>query len=205
MFISLVEGKAVVNEQGMELAIVKKVYKADKSNHKVSFEKWMRFVYHVWHRDSIYRNYMPKEREKKVVTMVFPDKTVSYFKGISGMKDLIDVYIDMCYSFKEKIYIRLLNDIEVMMDKLSKIELTKTARVIGEKEVTWYSKKTEKEETETIPLSVRVTIDNSEEKIKAMDVIDKLLKREAVLKEALKKEQIENDLKKTSLTRQFDN
>jgi hypothetical protein len=204
MFISIIEGKAKVSKEGLAIPIVKKVYSRDKSTGKASFERWMRFIYYAYDKNSLYRNYLPQEREKKVVEMLFPDKTVTYFKTLPGMKELIEFYIESSYSFKELLYRRLLNDVEVMMDRLSKIELTKTTRVKGQRDVTFFSKTEKKEVTETLDLNVRVTIDNSEEKIKAMDTLDKLLKREVTLKKALKAEAIEDELKKASERRLFD-
>jgi len=194
MFIDIIEGKAVVSEEAMSVPIFQKVYKIDKAKGKKSFDLWMRFVYSAYSKESIYHNYLPKEREKRVVENMFPDKSVSYFKGIAGMKQLIEFYIESTYTFKEKLYLRLLNDVEEMMERLSKIELTKITRVKGKKDITFYSEKVKEDITESIDIDVRISIDNSEEKIKAMDTLDKLLKRESVLKKALKEEQIEADL-----------
>ena len=204
MFIQIKDGKAKVSEQGMGMPVVKQVYKRDKSTGKASFEKWMKFVFHSYDKNSIYKNYLPGEREKKVVENLFPDKSVTYFKTIPGMTALIDFYIESSYSFKELLYRRLLKDVEEMMGRLSKIELTRTARVKGRKDVTFFSKVEKKEVTETLDLDVRLSIDNSEEKIKAMDILDKLLKREVTLKKALREEQIQEDLKKQSANRIFD-
>jgi len=204
MFIEIKDGKAVVSEQGMGIPIVKKVYNRDKSSGKISFEKWMRFVFHSYDKNSIYKNYLPQEREKKVVENLFPDKKVNYFKTIPGMLALIEFYIESSYSFKELLYRRLLKDVEEMMDRLSKIELTRVTRVKGRRDVTFFSKTEKKEVTETIDIDVRLSIDNSEEKIKAMDILDKLLKREITLKKALMEEQIQEDLKKQSANRLFD-
>lgn len=120
------------------------------------------------------------------------------------MKALIDFYIESTYTFKELLYRRLLHDVEEMMDKLSKIELTKTVRLKRDIDVTFFSKTEKKEVTENIKVDMRISVDNSEEKIKAMDTLDKLLKREVILKKALKEEQIEAELQKASARRQFD-
>ena len=205
MYIELKEGKAVVNQQGMCLPLVKKVHKNDKTKGKRAFESWMRFVYFAFDKESIYKNYLPKEREKKVVEAMFTDKNVTYFRNIAGLNAVIDDYVERSYTFKELLYRRLLSDIEGMLDRLSKIELTRTARVQGSRDITFYSDELGKEITQKVDLNVRVTLDNSEEKIKAMDTLDKLLKREVILKKALKEEQVEADLQKASNKRLFDN
>lgn len=204
MFIEIKEGKAVVNEQGMALALVKKVYARDKVKGKTIFETWMRFMYYSYSKDSIYRNYLPNEREHKVIEALFPDKSVSYFKTLPGMKELIDFYIESTYTFKELLYRRLLIDVESMMDRLSKVELTKTVRIKQARDITFFSKTEKKEVTENINIDTRITIDNSEEKLKAMDILDKLLKRELILKKALKEEAIESELEKAKAQRMFD-
>lgn len=204
MFIEIKDGKAVVSQDGLAIPLVKRVYARDKVKGKASFEMWMRFIYYAYNKESIYRNYLPKEREQKVVEALFPDKSVTYFKSLAGMKALIDFYIESTYTFKELLYRRLLHDVEEMMDKLSKIELTKTVRLKRDIDVTFFSKTEKKEVTENIKVDMRISVDNSEEKIKAMDTLDKLLKREVILKKALKEEQIEAELQKASARRQFD-
>lgn len=204
MFISIKEGKAVVNEQGMAQPFVKKVYKNDKSKGKKSFESWMRFVFYSYSKESIYRNYLPEDRERHVVLALFPDKSVTHFKTIIGMKELISKYVDITYTFKEKLYRRLLQDIEEMMDAASKIPLVKTTRVKGAREITFFSRVEEQDVTELVDLDVRVTIDNTVEKLKAIDTLEKLLKREEILKKKLKEEEIEMAAQKKTERRMFD-
>jgi len=204
MFIEIIEGKAVVSEQGMALPSVQSVYKLDKSKGKKTFNNWMKFMYYAYAKDSIYRNYLPAERERKVVEAMFPDKSVKYFKSIEGMAVLIEKYIDMTYTFKEKLYRRLLQDVEEMQEEMSRVPLKKTVRVKQDKDVKFYSRVEEQEITETVSFDVRVTIDNTPEKLKAMDNLEKLLIREEILKKKLKEEQIEMDTAKKNQRRQFD-
>ena len=205
MFIEIIEGKARLSEQGIALQGVQKLKKIDKTKGKASFAMWLRFIYFTCDKDSIYRNYLPEERKKKVVEMLFTDKSVTYFEKIAGLKAVVDIYVEQSYTFKELLYRRLLSDIEVMLDLLSKVELTRSARVTGKRDVTFFSETEGKEVTENVHVDVMVKLDNSEEKIKAMDTLDKLLKREVVLKKALREEQVEADLKKASDKRLFDN
>lgn len=204
MFIKISEGRAKLTSQGETLPAVKKLYKIDKTRGKASFSMWCLYLYHCYDRESIYKNYTPAEREKKVVETLFPGKSVTYFRKVTGLQAVADLYIDMSYSFKEKLYRRLLTDIDEMLDRVSKVELTKSARVKGKRDITFFSEKEGKEVTENVWVDVMIKIDNSDEKIKAMDILDKLLKREVVIKKALKEEQIESDLKKASQQRLFD-
>ena len=204
-WITIVEGKAVVSPEGMSLPLVQKVYKVDKKKGKPSFEVWMRFLFFAFFKDSIYINYLPREREQKVVETIFPDKSVTYFHKITGMDQLIKFTIGSTYTFKEKLYRRLLEDIEDEMDRLSKIKSERMARVKGNREIRFVSSITQEEVKEIVPLDVMVKIDNSEEKLKSMDVIDKLMKREKLLKEELKKEEIARNLEESSGRYKFDN
>ena len=204
MFINIKDSKAVLDDDALALPLVRRVYSRDKVKGKSTFETWMRFIYYSYNKESIYRNYLPRERELKVVEALFPDKCVTYFKSLTGMKALIEFYIESSYTFKELLYRRLLNDVEVMMDKLSKVELTKTVRIKQARDITFFSKSEKKEVTENINIDTRISIDNSEEKLKAMDTLDKLLKREVLLKKALKEEQIEAELTKARAQRMFD-
>ena len=205
MFIEIIEGKARLTEQGIALPAVQKLKKIDKTKGKASFEMWLRFIYFTCDIESIYKNYLPTERDKKVQEMLFPDKSVTYFKKIAGLEQVRAIYIEMSMSFKERLYVRALKDIEEMLERVSKVELTKNARVQGKRDITFFSEKEGKEVTENVYVDVMVRLDNSEEKIKSMDVMDKLLKREVILKKALKEERIESDLKKASEKRLFDN
>lgn len=204
MFIEIIEGKAVISEQGLAQPYVQKVYKLDKTRGKKVFDMWMRFVYFSYSKDSIYRNYLPKEREINVVNALFPDKTVTYFKKITGMGILIERYIDLNYTFKEKLYRRLLHDIEEMQESTSLVPLTKTVRVKEKKEVTFFSIVEEQEVTEIVMFDIRITIDNSVKKLIAIDTLEKLLIREGILKKKLKEEQIEMSTAKQQKRRMFD-
>ena len=205
MFIEIIEGKARLTEQGIALPAAQKLKKIDKTKGKASFEMWLRFIYFTYDKESIYKNYLQQESKIKVVEMLFPEKSITYFEKIAGLKAVVAIYVEMTYTFKELLYRRLLSDIESMLDRLSKVELTRSSRVKGQRDITFFSEKEGKEVTENVHVDVMVKLDNSDEKIKAMDTLDKLLKREVVLKKALKEEQIEADLKKASDKRLFDN
>ena len=205
MFVELNEGKAVLTSQGEAIPLVQKIRKQDKTKNKKAFETWIRFLFFAYDKESIYRNYLPKEREKKVVEMHFPDKTVNYFKNIANLPALADEYVKMTYTFKELLYRRLLSDVEEMMDTLSKVELTKMSRIKVDKEVTFYSEKAKENITDKIKFDVRIKIDNIAEKIRAADMLEKLLKREEILKTKLKEEQMEAATKKVSQRRLYDN
>ena len=204
MFISIVEGRAKLTEQGNFLPAAQKLKKIDKTKGKAAFETWLRFIYFTCDKESLYKNYLPSERDQKVQEMLFPDKSVTYFKKITGLEAVRKIYIEMSMSFKEKLYTRLLRDVEEMLERVSKVELTKSARVKGKRDVTFFSETEGKEVTENVWVDVIIKIDNSDEKIKAMDTLDKILKREVILKKALKEEKIEEDLKKASQQRLFD-
>ena len=205
MLVEIIDGKARLTKQAESVPAIQRLKKIDKTKGKASFEMWLRYLYFSYDKDSIYRNYLPKEREKKVVEMLFPDKSVTYFKKIAGLSNVASMYIEMTYTFKELLYRRLLSDIEEMLDELSQVKLTRQARVKGRRRVSFYSQIEGKQVSEDIDLDVMVKIDNSDEKIKVMDNVDKLLKREVIIKKALKEEQIEADLKKAADKRLFDN
>ena len=202
--IKIEKGEALLSDQFKAIPIVRKVFLRDKAKGKASFKMWMRYVYYAYSKDSIYKNYLPREREGKVVDTIFPTKTVTYFKSIAGMKQLIDFYIEASYSFKELLYRRLLIDVEQTMDRLSKVELTTTSRVKGKRDITFFSKTEKANVTETVDIDVRISIDNSAEKEKSMVLLDKLLERETKLKKALKEEEIQNQLKEASSRRLYD-
>ena len=202
--IKIVEGKAVMTDQAWAIPLVNSIYNNDRKSQKVSFEMWMRFVYFAYDKKSIYRNYLPEEREKKVVEMLFPDKTVEYFLKKKDMKAFIRFYIESTYSFKEILYRRLLQDIEDMMDRVSKVPMVKKVKVAGDKEVSFYSQIEKKTVKETIKINSYINVDNSEQKLKSMVLLDKLLEREVKLKKALKEEEIANELEKQRVARMFD-
>lgn len=189
MFLELVEGEVIVNEQGMDHPAVKKLYASDKKKGKPAFKKAMKFIYYVYHKDSIYRNYLPHKRELKVIEVMFPGAHVNEFIRDPKIKAVISAYVDANYTFKEKIYKRLLKDIEDMMEKVSKVPLTKTTRVKQARDVSFFCKECKKEITQNIEVNANLVIDNSEEKLKAMDVLEKLLNRETILKKQLKEEE----------------
>ena len=191
MFLELLEGEIKVTEQGKALKEYKELRAADKTKGKTSLKKHLRFIYFAYHKKSIYRNYLPRERERKVKEALFPEDRIDYFLGNARSQRLAKVLIETSYTFKEKLYRKLLLDVEDMQRRVSDVEMTRVVRIRSPREVTFFSKTLKQEVRETIDLDVRMTVDNSEEKFKALELLEKLLKKEEILKKKLKEEEIE--------------
>ena len=191
MFLELVDGEIIVSEQGLSLKEVQALKKSDRHPGKPSYKKWLRFIYFAYHKKSIYRNYLPREREKKVKEALFPDEKLAYFLSNTKVQTVAKVLIELSYTFKEKLYRTLLGDIEDMMERVSKVEMTRTARITAPKKLKFYSESLKTNVEEVVNIDTRLVVDNSEEKFKALELLEKLLKKEEILKDKLKQEEIE--------------
>lgn len=191
MFLELAEGEVKVTEQGKALKEVQELRKSDRTKNKQAFKKWLRFIYFSYDKKSIYRNYLPNEREKAVKDALFPDDTLHYFTRNPKLQNVAKLLVELSYTFKEKLYRKLLIDIEDMLERVSDVQMTRTVRITAPKEIEFYSETLKGQVKERVNIDTRIIVDNSEEKFKALELLEKLLKKEEILKDKLKAEEIE--------------
>jgi len=195
------EGDIVkINDQAMTLPEVKRVYSMDKHKGKPFFNRVITYIYYMYHRDSIYRNLDEPVRRNKIRNVYFPEIRKPYFWEDERIKAMVDVYNFLAKSRKERIFDTMLKDLEDMMDHLATIKFQKTI----DETHTVFVKCPAKGEEIPVDVKVKKVIDNSQEKLKAMKLIEEALEREETLRKKIEKERLLEAAGGQSMRRMFD-
>lgn len=206
MFIELVDGIPTITEEGKNLVFVKK-FKADyplsESNY---FTDAIAYIYYVNHRGSILRNRLPAEKGKYACEYYIPGRNPSDFDRNKHVKKLTKEFISTQLTFTEKIRENLISDLQELMDHSSSIPLFRKQKVqhtIHDHQ--FFCSKCETTQTQDIPINVTILIDNSVEKNKAIEMVDRLMVSIEKMDDKIKKEAAEEKRNKAHLKRIFDN
>jgi hypothetical protein len=124
-------------------------------------------------------------------------KKIGEFEASAGFDDFVKWYLDFTKTYKEKMYSNHLADIETMAENISKISFTKKKRIIRTIKVKvgkdWFD----------ADVDTELEVDNTEEKLAAMDLMTRLIEKEEYLKKKIQEEYIK-DSKKQAERRMFD-
>jgi hypothetical protein len=157
---------------------VKGLYSRDKHSKKALFEKWMRYLYFVYGRDSIYAVKLLSDRREMVAREIMGGESWKQMEEL--LKGVIPVYINLQYDEIEQMKLKVFND----MDNYSNY-------LIG---IPWSIVREEN--------GISVDHPNTEAKLKAMkavkeililkDEIDKMVKKEVKKREGERERLFEN-------------
>jgi hypothetical protein len=195
----LENGDVKISEQGMSLPEAKAIWNMDKHKGKPFFNRVITFTYYVHNKGSIYRRMSPSQREQKVMAVYFPDVRDRSMDD-PRVKDFIKTYNYLTKSNKERIRDAMLRDLDEMAVKLSKIKFTKEKKV--NQDVFTHCPHCQKDVT--VNVDMRIDIDNTEEKLKAMKVIEEIISREETIKKKIDQERLVEKGKEASIQRKFD-
>lgn len=147
-------------------------------------------------QDNMYYNLPEKERAKKIDEEVFKENLSEEFYHDGNCVIFISRLKTAIMSDAERFYQNTKNDLELLRDKLTSIPLEKEG---------YYEQEVPNQDGEaTIKVKVKVMIDNSAEKLKAMDMAEKLFAFIDKLEVRIKKEDRDKK-KKNDDIRLFDN
>jgi valyl-tRNA synthetase len=189
-----------MSEQGMTLPESKAIWNMDKHKGKPFFNRIITYTFYVYNKDSIYRNLNPSQREEKVMSVYFPEVRNRSMED-DRVKAFIKAYNYLTKSSKERIRDTMLKDLEEMALKLSNIKFTKQKKV--NQPVFVHCPHCQKDVT--VDVDMKIDIDNTEEKLKAMKVIEEIMKREEEIKKKIDQERLAEKGRETVTQRMFDN
>lgn len=150
----------------------------------------MVYVYNVYSPYSIYNGYTPDERRERVIDDLFDNKySIDEFEKNSIIKAFIDKYIDITLTVVQRDYERAKRDIEDLHEHISNIPFVR--KITIKKEIEFRDDDGNKKKKE---IDIEIEIDNSEEKIKALGVREKLYKLHDILKRMVDSEEIEREI-----------
>ena len=200
-FLYLEDDVVRINEQAMTLPETKAIWGMDKRRHKKYFQKIITYTYYMYHRDSIYRNLDISDRRKKIMSTYFPDsRKHDEIESDYRVQAFINIYNELSKTQKERIRDSMIKDLEQMADHLSKIEFQKKI----DETHTIMVKCPEKGEEIPVDVKVKKIIDNSQEKLKAMKLIEETMDREEAIKKKIEKERLMEGLQGQTNRRMFD-
>lgn len=181
-FLVLNNGKVEFTEEGKTLPAVIELYNSDKRVNKKFVDDSATYIFYVYKNDGVYENKLPQARRQMVIEKHLPERTIKDFENNRIVKSLIALYIELEYTPVEQLYLGLKRDIEDLLKRVGNIEYEKKILVEWDSEV---------EGGETRHFKEWVTMDNSAEKEKAMNLATKLIDFDEKLKAKIYKEKKE--------------
>lgn len=154
------------------------------------------FIHHMFRKvDNIYYGLPERERAKRIDEEIFHDELSEKFYSDGNCVIFIGRLKSSMMSDAERFYQNTKNDLELIKENLMNIPLQKEG---------YYEQDVPSQDGEaSIKVKVKVMVDNSAEKLKAMDMAEKLFLFIDKLETRIKKEEKENRKKKSD-SRMFD-
>jgi hypothetical protein len=193
MIFSFEDGKVTVLPEAMNIPEVKSVYKLDKMVGKEHFHQWMTYIFYVYRPGGIYESLFMSVR-KRTVSVAQLGKGEEYWQEIEAkleIQKLIEWYTNNSMSKEEQLLYELDIDIDMYLNYLKKISYTKQQEV-----------KTKGPKGKII--TSFITVDNSDEKMKAIKNSRDLVSYRKELKKLVRETGQKKKAGKTFRTRQFE-
>ncbi len=174
-----------------------KRFRAKIMQRKKFFDESIRYMFYMHSRKSVFRDMPPQQRQKKIFETFFPERKLTEFENSKGFKEFKEFYLEFTKSYKERMYENHLADIEQMAINISKIEFTKKKKIVRTIKVKvgkdWFD----------VDIDTELNVDNTSEKLAAMDLMTKLIEKEEFLRKKIDEEYIKKS-KKAEERRLFD-
>ena len=197
LYLDIKSGEVKCTVEGMLLLEVKDLWNADKRTaSKPFFHKAITFIYHMYKKDHVFSNSGPVLRKKKVMHDFLPGIDIKSLEGNMRVIRLADRFIQEQYSPNEWFYEGIKRDMEDLKKHISSIPFFKIEKVDRNVVVNIPSNRDMIEHTVVIKQEEKV--DNSQEKLAAMEKALKLFDLEEKIKQKISKESKEKRLKTTS-------
>lgn len=199
-FLVLDEGNIVTcTKEGQSHPDVKSLIELTSRIKDFTFENVITYIYHTYHKSSVYRNYPFPRRAQQVCKIYLANKNYLDFEQHQEVVTVIDLFKETMYTESEKFAQSLLNKIEELKEHLSSISFFKEVKIEIDQEVELTVTGPDDKEYEIqIPVKkkVLVKIDNSDEVMKTFEKSQKLFGYEDQLKQRLEVELMTKKSKK---------
>lgn len=165
-------GDIDISDDGMKLEAFRKLYNDDKTQGKSYFKKVLKYIYHCYKKEHALHNLTWNMREEKVLNEYFDGEGVRYLKANKYFDSCIEQYKECEYTLNQLTYERIKEDLYDLKKHISNIKFFKKQKV--KQSITVQTSQGEEE----VFIDMEIEIDNSEEKIKALNNMAKLLELE---------------------------
>lgn len=189
---TIIDGKIDFTDSVKFLPFIKEIREHDKK----LYENFIVFIHYMFSKtENLYYNLPERERAKKIDEEIFNDKLSETFYADGNCVIFIGRIKSMLMTDAERFYQNTKNDLELLRENLMNIPLYKKG---------YYEQEVPSQDGQaTIKMKVEVMVDNSAEKLKSMEMAEKLFAFIDKLEARIKKEEKENK-KKGGETRLFD-
>jgi len=176
--------------------VVKALYDSDTTEGKQNFQEYCTYTYHVYAKGHPMENLLPNERKRRVMKTYFADHKSNKFEKTKKVKAFIDLFIDLSYTSTERFWLSIKRDFEDLKAVVSEIPFKHTKKI---QRVIKLDVSTDEEDQDIreVEVDVEIEVDNSDEKMKALQRAQTLIKLERDTREEVLKEKIEAKKSKT--------
>jgi hypothetical protein len=182
---NIVEFVAPAQKLKESIALIEE-YKDDKD----LLQKILVYVYNVYSPKSIYSEFLPDQRKDRICSDLFESKIKKEYFDSALIKEFIALYVEMSLTAVQRDHEMCKQDIAKLHEYISSIQFTKKERV--RRTITFRDDDLDKDFAKDIDMVIE--IDNSEEKIKAIAVREKLYAIDQRLRKLVETEKIEQEL-----------
>jgi len=182
-FLELKDGVVSPTPEGEMLSVVKSLSDSDKTKTKTYFHDALLYVFYVYKKDGVYADSFETYRKKIVITRHLPNRTIDDFENNKRVQALIAEYNERQYTKLERFYYQIEKDMESLLTQISTIPYQKSVKA----QLPY--KDDEGNETKIAGV---ITIDNYEEKAKAIMMAEKLIDYADKLKTKIIKEKAQS-------------
>lgn len=167
-----------------------------KNSDELYYSNFAIFIHYMFSKgDNVYYSLPEKERAKRIDDEIFKEQLSEIFYTDMNCVTFIGRLKSALMTDAERFYQNTKNDLELLRDNLINIPLQKEG---------YYEQEVPSQDGETtVKLKVKVMVDNSAEKLKSMDMAEKLFMFIDKLEVRIKREEKENR-KKNNDQRIFD-
>lgn len=180
--------KIIVSPEAEDLVVVKILRDKDSTEDKRFYNNALSYVYHVYKKDHFFHNLSINERKTRACELYMHLNDYKKYENNSRVKDLIKLYISLEYSQNEWTYQTIKNDINDMRQSINLIPLTKVIKFEQKVDVDVPSGEEGKTIMRTVLVKKDVVVDNTKERMGALDRLLDLEEKEEKFRAIIERE-----------------
>lgn len=193
MIFEVVDGKIGVIEEAKNLKEVKALWDYDRTRSKLSYNKYITYIFYVYREDGIYKNLFLATRKRQTCVNQLKIKETEWeqIEAIAEVQGLITWYLQHSLNKEEQLLVALDKDIDDYLQYLKNIKYIKFERIV-------------EKDSDGVENIIRRDIDNSVEKMRAIKNSKDLIIYRNELKKLVKSSGKSKGNRKTFRTRKFE-
>lgn len=123
------------------------------------------YIYWMYNENSVYKEVLPSQRKRYIAERHLKGVNIDEIENDKDVQDFIEIYNEIQLSREERLRLKVQNDMDDLLERLSNIKFTKKIQVTIDVEL----------DGVTYPKKVTVEMDNSKEKGDALKMAETLI------------------------------